>query len=152
MPYCTQADLVAAYGEEELLKIQPESSPPVDPPVLSTAAIEAAIQAATDEIDSYVMRRYRLPLDAAKAALLKRRCVDIAVYRLAHDPSGEDNTKRTRYNDAMKWLEKLATGKVVLAPQPQAKIQSEERRQFYPRDDGGFFDPYNRPGRIGRFA
>ena len=149
MPYCTQADLVAAYGEEDLIKRQPLRDMEADAP--DTAAVESAIDAATTEIDSYVLQRYRLPLGADAAARLKRRCVDIAMYYLAGTPSGQDDEKRKRYDDAVEWLRKLAMGKVLLQSRPEATFRSEERRHFYP-NDRGFVDPYRRPGRIGRFA
>ena len=150
MPYCVAADLEAAYGLEELLKCQPLAYPPADPPVLDTAAVDAAIQGATDEIDSYVMQRYRLPLAAAPAARLKRRCVDIAMYKLAVSVSGDDDLKRKRYEDALEWLEKVASGKALLESRPIAKITSDERREFWP--DARHNNPYTRPGRLGRFS
>ena len=130
MPYCTQADVEAAYGIEEILKTQPPAHPPVDPPVVDAAAVEAAIQAATDEIDSYVMSRYRLPLVDALAAILTRRCVDMAMYKLAYSASGEDDVKRRRYKDAVAWLKMIASGEAVLTPRPAAVITSDERRGF----------------------
>lgn len=130
MPYCTQADIVAAYGIEEVLKAQPLASPPVDPPVIDSAAVAAAIEAATVEIDSYVMARYRLPLADELAARLKNRCVDVAMWHLSMSTSGDDDLKRKRYDDAIAWLKMLAMGKVVLTPRPQAQIESEEKREF----------------------
>ena len=104
MTYCTQADMEAAYGFEELVKSQPLANPPVDPPALDTRAISAAIQAASDEIDSYVMQRYRLPLAAELAERLKHRCVDIAMYHLGPTVSAQDDLKHKRYDDAVEWL------------------------------------------------
>ena len=130
MTYCTQADIETAYGVEEILKTQPRAVPPVDPPTVNAAAVEAAIQAATVEIDSYVMERYGLPLAGELAALLKRRCVDMAMYYLAQSPSGEDDTKRKRYEDAVAWLKMVASGKALLTPRPAAEISSEPRRGF----------------------
>ena len=150
MPYCVVADLEKAYGLEELLKAQPLANPPADPPVLDTAAIDAAIQGATDEIDSYVMQRYRLPLTAAPAARLKRRCVDMAMYKLAISVSGDDDLKRMRYEDALEWLEKVASGDALLESRPVAQITSDERREFHP--NARHNNPYVRPGRLGRFS
>ena len=151
MPYCTQDDLIDAYGEEELKRTQPLDDLGVDPVILDTAAVASAIQSATDEINTYVMTRYRLPLGDTEAALLKRRCIDIAMYYLAHCPAGENDTRRRRYEDAVEWLTMLAEGKVLLRRRPDAVIKSEPRREF--RIPGNHAqNPYNRPGRYGRFA
>ena len=144
MPYCTPADIEAVYGREELLRAQPRTYPPVDPPVVSAAAVDAAIEAATVEIDSYVMARHRLPLPDALAARLKNRCVDIAMYHLASSVSGGDDLKRRRYEDAVAWLAMLARGEVVLEPRRAIEITSEPQRDF--RLPTNYFDgPYDGP-------
>ena len=157
MAYCTQDDLLAAYGEEELLKAQPLGDPAVEPPVIDGAAVAAAIQAAADEIDSYVLQRYRLPLAGAAAARLKRRCVDIAMYYLAPSPAAANSTRRLRYEDAVQWLKGVAAGYQVLEPRPAAAIQSDARRHVSipgnpssRRQSSG--SPCGPPGRRGRFT
>ena len=151
MTYCTQADLEAAFGVEAIITTQPLATPPADPPVVDVAAVAAAIQAATDEIDSYVMQRYTLTLAAELAARLKRRCLDLAMYHLAPTVSSQDDVKHKRYDDAVEWLQKLADGDVVLEPRPAVKMTSEERREFHP-DPRYTNNPYSRRGRRGRFS
>ena len=130
MPYCTMADVEAAYGKEAILTAQPRAVPEVDPLAVDTAAVDAAIEAATDEIDSYVMARYSLPLADELADRLKRRCVDMAMYSLSPSVSGQDDEKRKRYDDAVAWLKMVAEGEVVLTPRPAASITSDEPRGF----------------------
>ena len=150
MTYCTQADIEGAYGVEEIIKTQPNPVPAVDPEVIDTDSVAAAIQAATDEIDSYVVQRYTLPLAATLAARLKRRCIDMTMYHLGPSVSSQDDVKHKRYDDALEWLQKVADGEVLLQSRPVAKITSDERREFHPGTR--FNSPYTRPGRIGRFS
>lgn len=91
MPYATLIDLTALCGERELIQLTDRGDTPSDE--LDATLIDAALRAASDEIDSYVGAVYRLPL-AETPQLLKDLCCDIARYRLFKDPTDEVKGRR----------------------------------------------------------
>ena len=82
---------------------------------------EAALDAASRLADSYLARRYRLPL-VSWGDDLKRAVALIAAYDLiavrGFAPEGADEHLRLRYEDAIRWLEQVAKG--------EAEAQVEE--------------------------
>jgi phage gp36-like protein len=66
--------------------------------------------AASSEIDASLAVRYDLPL-AGTHDILTQYCVDIALYRLAGSSATMTEELRQRYEDAMKGLADIATGK-----------------------------------------
>lgn len=113
MPYATIAELEARIGAEELLALTDrERTGLVGEPVA-----QRALDDADAEIDAYLAGRYALPLSAVPAVLARVAC-DIARYRLwAAEASDE---VRTRYEDAVRLLARMADGSVVLPVQPPA--------------------------------
>jgi len=80
----------------------------------TSAAISRALTQATDEIDSHLRVRYDTPVTPVPW-LLTQVCVDIALYRLANTPDVLSDEMRQRYEDAIKQLGNLASGKMRLA-------------------------------------
>ena len=83
---------------------------------VSLSAIEDALKAASRLADSYLRARYVLPLTAWDEALT-RAVAAIAAYDLmavrGYDPArGADEVLRLRYEDAIRWLERVAAGAV----------------------------------------
>lgn len=87
--------------------------------------LEAALRDAEGEVNSYVGKVYSLPLEGVTdrvdpelntnvPEMLPRIVTDVAMYRMR--PSGDLVTEesRVRYKDAIKWLEMVASRKVVL--------------------------------------
>jgi phage gp36-like protein len=79
--------------------------------------LETALADATAEMDSYLGRRYSLPLPSASIPpVLQRLCCDIAIYRLmALLPKEAVADARRRYDDATTWLEDLVGGRIQLS-------------------------------------
>jgi phage gp36-like protein len=79
------------------------------------AGLNAAITRASSEIDSYVGKKYPVPLtgDQITDAMLGY-VLDIIVYRMS--PTGVAVTEevRHRYKDAIAWAEKIGCGKAQL--------------------------------------
>jgi phage gp36-like protein len=76
--------------------------------------LDAALEDASAEIDSYLGRVASLPL-ASPPAILKRFAIEIGVYRLMvllNKESVED--ARRRYEDIVKWLEAVVAGEIAL--------------------------------------
>jgi phage gp36-like protein len=109
--YASLADAQARYGDELLLvAAQLDQGDALDEP-----RILAALGDATEEIDTYLNQRYQLPLNVVPKILIQI-CVDIAIYRLS-PATALSEEKRVRYEDAIKLLQMMATGKVSLGAQ-----------------------------------
>lgn len=107
MPYCTQADLEARYGEEEIFQLADRDGSGVADP----GVVETAIAAAGVEIDGYLAVKYALPL-AAVPELVRQLACEIARYRLWKDMASE--RVRQDYEDAVRRLGRLASGGMSL--------------------------------------
>jgi len=87
--------------------------------------ISAGIKAASEEIDSYLAVRYDLPLSAVPG-VLTRICCDLAMYHMSVGHISMTDDKETRYNNGVKWLEKLAKGMVTLGrEEAEVSVQDE---------------------------
>ncbi len=104
--YASQQDMIDRYGPDALLAATDLDG------VVAADRVANAIADASDEIDSYVGKRYSLPL-VSVPRVLSRLTVDIAVYRMA-DEASQTEEKRKRYEDAVKLLDSIAKGKVSL--------------------------------------
>lgn len=139
MPYATASNLLLWFGARELTEVAvPDDRIPITAELLrlsiedgqrddfSDEAIETAdqtlirIQAVLDEgsrmLDSYLARRYPLPLpDAVVAASpLPRACSVLALALLYDDQLPEAVDQRQKR--VIAWLQSLAVGRVELAP------------------------------------
>lgn len=117
MPYATAAQFVERFSEREAVALSDRANTGlVDEAQLGAGGLVPA----SEEIDTYIGRRYALPLAAGGVPLatvpqiLVGLCCDIARYRLTSTEVQETEPIRRRYTDAIKLLEKLAAGGVVL--------------------------------------
>jgi len=109
--YATVADLVARYGEQELVQLTDRTGAGV----INAAVAGRALADAEAEINGYLAVRHTLPL-ASVPPLLARIACDIARYRLWDDRASEE--VRMRYEDARRVLEAIAAGRVTLGVTP----------------------------------
>jgi phage gp36-like protein len=108
---------VEAFGEPETVMLTNLDDPTiavVNPVPLNRALVDAAAL-----IDSYLARRYQLPLSAVPQVLIPY-ALDIARYRLDRIRDRED--VRQRYEDAIKWLESVRDGKCLLGTDVAANL------------------------------
>jgi phage gp36-like protein len=78
-------------------------------------ALDAALQDASDEVDGYLHARYPLPLAHVPGNLIGYVC-NIALYNLLRlRPMGDLEDARNRYEDALKYLAGVASGRNHLA-------------------------------------
>lgn len=118
MSYATLADLVARYGEDELVSLTDVNRSGA----INVGVLNQAISDADSEIDSYVAVRFSLPLATVPKELTRVAC-DIARYRLYDDRAPDEIRKR--YEDAVKWLAAVANGSRSLGlPPAQAPSQT----------------------------
>lgn len=113
--YATPFALIERFGAEEIAQVLGLGGAS---PNLTHPKLLAACQDASALADSYLVRVHSLPLPSTPKALIAATA-DIARYRLHDDQvreGGEDGktTHRLRYEDAMAWLEAIASGKVAL--------------------------------------
>ena len=111
MPYAAIADLIARYGEDELIQLTDRTGSGA----VGTAIAQRALDDAEAEVNGYLAVRHALPL-ASVPPLLARITCDIARYRLWDDRASEE--VRARYEDARRVLEALAAGRVTLGVTP----------------------------------
>ena len=109
MPYATRQDMIDRFSEAELIQLTDKGAVRADRIV--DAVLDRALDDASAEIDGYLAGRYALPLSPVPANL-PLLCCDIARYRLQHVEAGEQ--VRARYDAAVKFLTKVATGEIQL--------------------------------------
>lgn len=100
--------LIDRFGERELIQISDRTG---QADGVDDAVANRALEDAGAEIDGYLAGRYTLPLSTVPRVLVNVAC-DIARYRLYDDRVTEAVQKR--YEDAIKFLTLVSTGKVGL--------------------------------------
>ncbi|WP_157831920.1 gp436 family protein [Thalassospira marina] len=119
MPYVSATDLGNRIGADQLTRLADRDGDGV----ADTGVIEAAIAEADGVIDGYLTGRYELPLSNPPALLTSIAC-DLILYAL--HPWGAPEEVRNRRNDAIKMLQSIADGKVVL----DGRIPSDDEPQW----------------------
>lgn len=108
MSYASSADMIARFGERELVELTDR----VGAGVPDAALIQRALDDAASEIDGYLRGRYALPL-ATVPPVLRRIACDIARYLLAAERATDEI--RWRYERGLKILDGIAAGRVHFA-------------------------------------
>lgn len=115
--YATVADMSGLYGETELIALSDrDGTGEVD-----TTLIEAALDRAGSEADSYLARRYAVPLAEVPPVLVTVVC-DIARHLLTGGPTSETDPIEERYRRAVAWLSDVAAGRADL---PVPRLEGE---------------------------
>ena len=117
---------------------------PTNMGVVDVDLVADALQRASTEIDSYLVR-FSLPLTVVPDRL-RELCCDMARYKLVGSDVTETDIVRTRYKDAVKALEGIRDGKIDIglsvggvAPAVSASIQvSAPTRVFNATSLDGF--------------
>lgn len=109
MNYAVPADMLALFGEREMLALADRYNDGVPDDAVTITALDAA----TAEINGYLTRRYVLPLIVSVPVLRTIAC-EIARYRLTGAGTTETQPVRERYRDAVRWLERAGNGEVIL--------------------------------------
>lgn len=126
MDYATVQDMIARFGELELIQLTDTDNIP--PSVIDESRVAVKLGDAQAFVDGYVGQCYRLPLTGclkpatvvgAEPAtvpppVLTRLVCDLARYYLYDDLAPENEVYR-RYQAAVKELEAIAAGRALLA-------------------------------------
>lgn len=114
MSYATQSTLELQFGADEVTRSADRDADGV----ADVDVVERALTEADGIIDSRIGVVYDLPLQTVPEVLVAY-AGDIALYRLSYDAGTLTDEKRRRYEDALRWLDAVATGKAVLGGQPE---------------------------------
>lgn len=121
MAYAVEADLTKYFGSEQvLIAADRDGSGAADTDVITTA-----IDAASEEIDSYLAVRYDLPLSATPS-ILTRVCSDLAMYHMSVTSGSMTDDKEIRYKNGIKWLMNVSKGNVSLGAE-EAEVSVQDR-------------------------
>ncbi len=113
MIYATTADLESYLGTEAYLRLCDRD----DSGAVDTSDIEDALDRASSLADSYIAKWIpALIAAAAVPRLLVQHVCDIAVYLLAGNKATDK--QRVRYEDALRWLREVQSGKASLGIPP----------------------------------
>lgn len=112
MSYAIAADLIARYGETEIIQL----SDRLGDGILDAGVVDQALADAGAVIDGYLSGRYALPLLPVPAILVGYAC-DLARERLYKDAAPEIVVKRA--DDARRFLALVGQGKLSLGVTPE---------------------------------
>jgi phage gp36-like protein len=132
MAYATAADLEAAFGVKELILLADRDRDQTPDPAVMARAIEDA----EGEINSYLAKRYVLPLDPVPAQIRAITC-DIARYRM--DAANPRTATKERYEAALATLRDLSIGKATLGA--SAALAGDPASNQAPPAQVHFYEP-----------
>jgi len=118
--YATAENISAIHGDDLVARLterDEEAGFDVD--------LGAALEQASDEIDSYVGRLYVTPLKAPLPAFIVRYAVDIAVYILSAPANLMTDEIKDRYEKCVSHLKTIAGDRAVLSGQTRISDVSE---------------------------
>lgn len=124
MAYCTLDDITEKVSEDVLIELTDDA----DAGAIDTSRTDRAISDAESEIDAYCGGRYKVPLDPVPG-IIRKCCVDIAVYNLFQRRSGATEERQRDYKNAIAFLQSVATGKASLGQQPEPESPEESTGQ-----------------------
>lgn len=110
MAYSTQTDILHQLDERTLIQLtDDEGLGEIDTTVLARAIADADAT-----IDAYLQGRYEVPLSSVPAKI-RQISVDLALYHLfSRKDDTAPETRRGRYQDALRFLEQVASGRIRL--------------------------------------
>lgn len=110
--YATVQDMIDRFGQTEMIRLTTPADQGLDGVVMATA--EAKLADASALMDTYVGRRYQVPMDVPPQIIVSG-CCNIARYYLAQrENTSPTEDMRRAYDDAMAFLRDVSLGKAVL--------------------------------------
>lgn len=115
--YATRDDMVRQFGETECIALSDRDyTGEIDDDVLN-----GGLERATATIDSYLAGRYPVPWTDTPG-ILTGKCCDIARYELTGAETQNTEEIRQRYEDAIRYLERVADGRITLGRLPDGSV------------------------------
>ena len=150
MSYASVADMIARFGEIEMVRLSTPRG--MEMSIVQTQPVQTALDGCSATIDSYVRKRYAVPLGVAPDVVppeINRCCCILARYELA-GIEGRDSSERVRddFKAQMAWLRDIADGRVVLAlaevsPADESYAQASTRCAVFDSGDDAPFSSYS---------
>jgi phage gp36-like protein len=121
MPYCTQNDLETLIPEVELAELTNESGD-----IPNSTIITEMINLVDAEIDSYISVSYSMPLTQTPE-IIKGLSMDMVIYHLYSRRSTIPLVRRTKYEAAIKLLQKVAQGNLNITGKDGYEIKLKSK-------------------------
>lgn len=113
MAYATGADMIAAFGEAEMIRLS--VADPMTEIAPDLVAIDRALADASAVIDGYLRSRYAVPLAAPAPREIARACRILARHDLAQGEQKTPSEQMIRERgEVIAWLRDIAKGAVEL--------------------------------------
>lgn len=109
MSYAIKQDMISRYGLDNLVELTDRADPATGS--IGDQILQAALDAADALINSYIGKRYQVPL-AETPAVLRPHAEVIAYYTLHRGHYPEQ--LRTEYEDSIGYLKQVSRGEAVL--------------------------------------
>jgi phage gp36-like protein len=120
MAYATLQDMIDRFGADELIQLTDRTNRPAS--TIDAGVVAAHLSDAENIADSYLAKRYRLPLDPVPEILTRIVC-DIARATLHGRTLEKDDPVAQAKQDAVVWLKDVAKGLVQLEAEGLAPEQ-----------------------------
>ena len=125
MNYCTDENILGRIDETALTQLAADDEGLIDDEIVAAAIADAAAT-----IDSYCQGRYSIPLSPVPPKITEL-CVDIAVYNLySRSDLAMPEIRKDRYNAAIRFLERVADGKIQLGAATPAPVNTDNAAIF----------------------
>ena len=109
MAYSAKADILEQLDEDILIQLTDDH----DAGVVDDDAVTRAIADADSEIDSYCGTRHAIPFSTVPPRV-RKLSVDISIYNLYARRKGAPEDRKTRYDNAIRFLKDVAKGVATL--------------------------------------
>ncbi len=131
-PYASSDDMVARYGTTEMIRLTVPDGQPMT--AVNADQATASLLRASAQIDSYLRRRYQVPLDLVPSEIADA-CMTLARYDLSFGEQ-RDVPEQTRlaYKDKIEWLVGISKGTILLDLE-EVPTSDESFAQASDRDD-----------------
>jgi phage gp36-like protein len=114
MLYATKQNMIDRFAEQELIQLTDRANPPAG--AIDDTVLNKALADADATINDHLQGRYALPLSVVPLSLERMAC-ELARYYLYDDHPTD--TVRTKYEDAIKFLEAVSKGVIKLGVDAQ---------------------------------
>lgn len=112
MAYATVTDMIQAFGEAELTTVTTPEGMPRE--AVDQTAVTSALAVASDEMDSYLRRRYAVPVATPSPAMVRYCCVLARWVLWSRTDAAPSDAMRADRKDAISWLANINNGSVTL--------------------------------------
>jgi phage gp36-like protein len=128
--YCTIENITKQISEETLIQLSDDHGAGV----VDDDTVEQAITTADATIDAYCQQHYTIPISPVPARIADLS-VDIAVYNLySRSDLAMPEVRKDRYNAAIRFLEKVAEGKIQFGADTPAPADGNDSVEFTQQD------------------